>query len=132
MDGIRLRRLQQSDLPAADELRQLAGWNQRPKDWRRLLSLEPDGCFVAVHNGSVVGTVTTTTYGLALAWIGMMLVHPDQRRKGVGTRLMRHAIEYLRGRGIECIKLDATPAGRPVYEKLGFISEWTLTRCQRG
>lgn len=120
----------EGDLPAANELRQLTGWNQTLEDWRRLLSLEPEGCFVAAEHGDVVGTVTTTTYGKSLAWIGMMLVHPDYRRRGIATDLMQRALQYLQARGISCVKLDATPAGRPVYEKLGFVPEWTLTRWQ--
>ena len=123
-----IRDMTEADLAAADELRRLAGWNQTLEDWRQLLSFEPQGCFVAVEAGRVIGTLTTTTYGRELAWIGMMLVHPDYRRQGIGTRLMRTALEYLRD--IPCIRLDATPAGQPVYEKLGFVSEWTLTRHQ--
>lgn len=115
-------------LPAADELRRLAGWNQTAEDWHTLFSLEPNGCFVAIEHGQVIGTVTSTTYGPQLAWIGMMLVHPDHRRRGIGTRLMRTVLDHLQSRGIACIRLDATPAGRPVYEKLGFVAEWTLTR----
>jgi len=128
---ISLRRMTEADLPTADALRQRAGWNQTLGDWRRTLRLEPRGCFVAVVSGEVVGTVTTTAYGPALAWIGMMLVHPEHQRRGIGTQLMRQALEYLRERGVACIKLDATPAGRPVYEKLGFLPESTLTRWQR-
>jgi GNAT superfamily N-acetyltransferase len=118
-------------LAAADQLRRLAGWNQTPEDWSALLSLEPDGCFVAMDEGDVIGTVTTTTYGRELAWIGMMLVHPEHRRRGIGTHLMQTALDYLtRSRGIDCIRLDATPVGRPVYDKLGFVAEWTFTRHQ--
>ena len=131
MKNITLRQMTEGDVPAADELRRLAGWNQTLEDWRRMLRLEPRGCFVAVQNGEVVGTVTTTTHGQALAWIGMMLVHPEHQRRSIGTRLMRLALEYLQGRGVKCVKLDATPAGRPLYEKLGFVSQWTLTRCRR-
>jgi predicted N-acetyltransferase YhbS len=86
---------------------------------------------VAIETREIVGTVTTTTYGQTLAWIGMMLVHPEHQRRGIGTRLMRQALDYLRDRGVACVKLDATPAGRPLYEKLGFVPESTLTRCQR-
>ena len=131
MKRIILRRMTEGDLPAADELRRLARWNQTAEEWRRLLSLEPEGCFVALQQGNVIGTVTTTIYGQALAWIGMMLVHPDHRGRGIGTGLMRQALEYLRDRGVKCVKLDATPAGHPLYEKLGFVSESALTRCQR-
>ncbi len=131
MEKVSLRRMTDGDLRVADELRRLAGWNQTLEDWRRLLWLEPRGCFVAVENGEVVGTVTTTTYGQALAWIGMMLVRAEHQRRGIGTRLMRQALEYLRDRGVACVKLDATPAGRLVYEKLGFVPESTLTRWQQ-
>jgi GNAT superfamily N-acetyltransferase len=120
-----------ADVAAADELRRLAGWNQKPRDWQRLLELEPHGCFVAQRNQAVVGTVTTTVYGKALAWVGMMLVHPEHRRIGVATQLMKRALEYLKQGQVSCVKLDATPAGQPVYEKLGFISEWRLRRWQR-
>jgi GNAT superfamily N-acetyltransferase len=117
-------------LAAADELRRLAGWNQTSQGWVRLLEVEPEGCFVAVENGELIGTVTTITYGRELAWIGMMLVHPNHRRHGVGTQLMQRALAYLQSLRIECIRLDATPLGRPVYEKLGFLAEWGLTRHQ--
>ncbi len=131
MKDISLRLMTKSDVPAADELRRLIGWNQTREKWLELLALEPHGCFVATDAGRVVGTVTTTTYGQALAWIGMMLVHPEHRRRGIATRLMRQAVDYLQGRGVQCIRLDATPAGFPLYQQLGFVSEWTLTRWQR-
>ncbi len=131
MKAVTLRPMTEEDLAAADELRQLAGWNQTSEDWRRLLWLEPHGCFVAACESGVIGTVTTTTYGQTLAWIGMMLVHADFRGQGFGTRLIQRALEYLQTRGVRCVRLDATPAGRPVYQKLGFLSEGTLTRCQR-
>src|SRR5882724_11666216 len=103
MEKISFRPMTDGDLRVADELRRLAGWNQTPADWRRLLWLEPRGCFVAVESSEVVGTVTTTTYGEALAWIGMMLVHAEHQRRGIGTRLMRQALEYLQGCGVGCI-----------------------------
>jgi predicted N-acetyltransferase YhbS len=121
----------EGDLAGADNLRQLAGWNQTTEDWKRLLRLEPNGCFVAIHKGQIIGTVTTICYGKELAWIGMMLVHPERRRQRIGSGLMRQALDYLKNADLSCIGLDATPAGRPLYEKLGFIEEWNLTRYQR-
>ena len=109
----------------------LSGWNQLRVDWQRLLAYEPDGCFVAVSADTIVGTVTTTRYGNELAWIGMMLVHPDFRRQGIATALMRRSIEYLRQTKTSCIKLDATPVGQHVYQNLGFEVEWGFQRWQR-
>lgn len=130
--AIRIRTLREDDLVFADRARAQAGWNQMLTDWQRLLALEPDGCFLAEIDGHPVGTATTTVYGDAdLAWIGMVLVEELSRRRGVGGSLLEHAIAYLRDeREVACIKLDATPAGQALYEKLGFVAEWGLRRWQ--
>jgi ribosomal protein S18 acetylase RimI-like enzyme len=128
--NLSLGQLTVEHLTAADELRALVGWNQRVSDWQRLLSLEPQGCFVAELAGRLVGTVTTTCYGKLLAWIGMMLVQPDFRRQGVGQALLQHGVAYLRQRAIQCVKLDATPQGQPLYERIGFMLEWKLARWE--
>ena len=127
---LRLRLLTRAKLPFADSVRALAGWNQTMDDWERFLTAEPDGCFLAEWNGTSAGTATTMVYGPELAWIGMELVHPDFRRRGIGRALLERCMEYLRERGVRCIKLDATPLGKKVYAGLGFKDEWTLTRWE--
>ena len=123
-----IRLLTAADIDAVLRLRDQAGWNQTERDIRRLIMLEPQGCFAACIDGKVVGTTTTTTYGTDLAWIGMVLVDPEFRRRGIATALMEWALAYLREQGIRTIKLDATPAGRPVYERFGFVAECMLER----
>jgi predicted N-acetyltransferase YhbS len=130
MMQIEVRLLRESDIPAALRLKELAQWNQTESDWRRLLLLEPSGCFCATVDDQLVGTTTTTTYGHGLAWIGMVLVDPKRRQLGIGTKLMRVAMEYLSKAGVQTVKLDATPAGRPLYEKLGFKEESTIERWE--
>jgi len=136
---ISLRQMTPADLPFADSLRALAGWNQKLDDWERLLALSmldsgfpqsDGGCFIAEWQGSPVGTATTTCYGNELAWIGMVLVHPDFRARGLGRALLNRCLEYLHQRGIRCIKLDATSQGKLLYDQLGFREEWPLTRWQ--
>ncbi len=127
-EQIEIRPLCGEDVPAAMRLKNLARWNQTEDDWRRLLALEPRGCFAATVGGRVVATTTTTAYGRDLAWIGMVLVHPEYRRRGIATRLMRAALEYLRGEKVATVKLDATPDGHQVYENLGFEFELLIER----
>ena len=128
---LQLRPLTREDLAFADALRALAGWNQTLADWERFLELEPAGCFLAEWQGAAAGTATTTVYGAELAWIGMVLVHPEYRRRGIGHALLERSLEYLSTRGVRCIKLDATPEGKRVYASFGFQDEWTLTRWER-
>jgi GNAT superfamily N-acetyltransferase len=125
-----LRALGEADLADAMRLKEIAGWNQTEADWRRLIGLEPRGCFAAVADGRVVATTTTTAYGREMAWVGMVLVDPDHRRRGLATRLVRAALRYLDGAGVASVKLDATPAGRPVYEALGFEVESLVERWE--
>ena len=127
---VAIQTLSVTDIDAAFALSAAEGWNQTPADWRRLVELEPDGCFAIRDEGKLVGTVTTTTYADTLAWIGMMIVRNDRRRQGIGVTLMRQALDYLRRRGISTVKLDATPAGQPLYESLGFVAEVEVERWQ--
>jgi GNAT superfamily N-acetyltransferase len=131
MTRLTLRYLSAADLPFADSLRAIAGWNQTFTDWQRFLDLSPRGCLIGECEGRPVATATTVTYGKELGWIGMMLVHPDFRRRGIARVLMDHCIEILRAAGVKSIKLDATPAGREVYLRIGFKDEYTLTRYQK-
>jgi ribosomal protein S18 acetylase RimI-like enzyme len=127
---LHVRTMRASDLPFADSLRAMVGWNQTLADWRRFLRMQPQGCFLAQWDGARAGTATTVVYGSDLAWIGMVLVHPEYRRRGIGRTLLLKCIEHLQARRVRCIKLDATPQGRPVYENLGFKVEWTLRRWE--
>ena len=123
-----IKLLGEEDIPAAMRLKGLARWNQTEDDWRRLLQLERRGCFAAVVGGEVVATTMTTTYGRDLAWVGMVLVDPEFRRKGIANRMMHTALDYLREVCVATIKLDATPESRPVYDGLGFEAELMIER----
>jgi GNAT superfamily N-acetyltransferase len=129
--SLSIRPFTSDDIAAALDLCRTAGWNQLHADWSRIVDYEPDGCFVAEIDHQLVGTVTTTRYGTDLAWIGMMLVHEDYRRRGIASDLINKSLEYLRQQQVRCIKLDATPAGKGVYERLGFQCEWSFHRWIR-
>jgi GNAT superfamily N-acetyltransferase len=124
---IEIRLLFESDIPAAMKLKEAAGWNQTEDDWRRLIRLEPGGCFAAIKDDELVGTTTTTTYKSELAWIGMVLVDPQSRRQGIATRLMQTALDYLKDK-VVTVKLDATEQGKPVYQRFGFEVESLVER----
>ena len=79
------------------------------------------------------GTLAASTLVLpseTFAWISMVLVLPEHRRKGYATRLLRVALENLRINRLTPV-LDATPAGREVYRQEGFRDTWTFKRLAR-
>jgi GNAT superfamily N-acetyltransferase len=124
---IHIRTMTAGDIPLGMHLRQQALWNQTEADWQRLLDFQPDGCFVAELEGSAVGTTAVSIFD-TVGWIAMVLVDKPSRGRGVGTRLVEHALAYLDSRGVPTVRLDATPLGRPIYEKLGFVAEYELAR----
>jgi predicted N-acetyltransferase YhbS len=124
---IRVRTMTAADVPLGMRLKQEAGWNQLEADWLRFLALEPEGAFVAELDAAPVGTALTVRFG-GVAWVAMVLVAAGARRQGVGTALMERALAFLDARGVETVRLDATPLGRPVYARLGFVEEYRLTR----
>lgn len=126
-----VRLLESRDIPAAVELSREAGWNQTEADWRRLLALEPEGCFALDSDGRLAGTTTAICFGLEMAWIGMVLTHLQFRRRGIARRLMEHALEFTHLRGIPVVRLDATAMGRPLYADLGFEDECAVERWLR-
>jgi GNAT superfamily N-acetyltransferase len=123
-----LRAMTKEDVPAGLRLKDLAGWNQTAGDWNCFLEASPQGCFVTEENGLVCGTATTICYEDRFAWIGMVLVDPGHRKHGIGTQLLKKTIEYLDQQKIPTMKLDATPQGRPLYERLGFLAEYEIER----
>ena len=120
-----IRLLTAADLGGALTLSTTAGWNQRLADWRMLLQLAPAGSFVALSADRIVGTAIGIDYG-AFAWVAMMLVDPSYRGQGLGARLLEAAIGAVPRD--HPVRLDATPMGRPLYQRFGFADEATLTR----
>jgi len=117
------------DLRLGLRLSRQAGWNQLESDWRRFMNMQPDGCFVAELDGRPVGTTTTCIFE-SVAWIAMVLVDEESRGRGVGKKLLKHSLDFLDGRKVKTVRLDATHLGRPLYEKLGFVPEYELVRFQ--
>ncbi len=124
---LHVRPMTRADVPLGMRLKAQAGWNQLEADWLRFLDLQPDGAFVAELGGAPAGTVTTCVFG-PVAWVAMVLVDLACRGRGVGRALTEYALDFLDRSGVRSVRLDATPLGQPLYEKLGFVPEYTLRR----
>ncbi len=124
-DKIILRKMTPEDIPLGMKLKSLAGWNQLEADWKMLLDTGGDN-FVASLDGYDVGIVISVPYQDFFTWIGMVLVDPGARRKGVGKALLKKSIEIAQPKG--AIRLDATPEGFELYSTLGFQTEYELVR----
>ena len=118
-----------SELDDADALVREARWNQLAADWRIFLAL---GRLYAAQldEGRIVATTATLPFGGRFAWISMVLVTGEYRRRGLATKLMQQAMRDLAAAKLVPV-LDATPDGREVYRRLGFQDSWGFQRLIR-
>ncbi|HEY1976985.1 MAG TPA: GNAT family N-acetyltransferase [Candidatus Baltobacteraceae bacterium] len=85
--------------------------------------------FVAVDDGEIVGTAGAliadgypyVVHGIKRGYIFGVRVDPEQRGRGIATRLTQEAVAFLRDLGCERVRLHASRFGRRAYERLGFV-----------
>jgi len=102
-------------------------WSSYPGWIHAHVAHDPDGCFVAEVDGEPAGMVTSTAFERT-GWIGNLIVTPDHRRDGVGTRLMEGALARLRAAGLATVRIDADPPGMGIYRRLGFVETYDSLR----
>jgi len=56
-------------------------------------------------------------------FIGDVYTNPTHRNIGVSTKLNQEALDWLRDYGVNFVRLLASDAGRPIYERLGFSAD---------
>ena len=105
------------------------GWRARfVAYFSRRIDADDVRYFVATDNTRLVGTAgamlleyPAIVNGLRFGYIFGVRVDPAFRGGGIATALTRETIAYLKGKNCRRIRLHASPAGRPVYERLGFV-----------
>jgi len=105
-----------------------AQWNQNEADWRFFLT---KGIVFGVRDrdGRVIASAALLPYSDSDAWISMVLVTGNWRRRGLATRLVDACIGAASRLGVTAW-LDATPAGATVYGPLGFSPTIQLRRLR--
>ncbi len=109
--------LTSADLPGCLALARDRGWLPEEGKWRLLFDL---AVVYGVRDtaGELAAVAVLTRYGAEFAVIGMMLVATRYGGRGLGRALMNRALADV---GDAIVFLHATPVGRPLYEKLGFV-----------
>jgi len=116
-----------SDAQAGLALSTEAHWNQNEDDWRFFLT---KGIVFGVRDKArLVATAALLPYSAGNAWISMVLVTANWRRRGVATRLVDACLNAARKLELTTW-LDATPAGAAVYGLLGFTPTLQLRRLR--
>lgn len=103
-----------ADVGNAHALSAALKWPHRLEDWAMLQRVAQG--FIAEDNGTLIGSAFACHQG-DFSTIGLVIVSDDYQGKGIGRRLMNMALETVPPR---TAILNATLAGAPLYEKMGF------------
>jgi GNAT superfamily N-acetyltransferase len=115
MANLIYRALGSTDLDEAHALSKAVGWPHRLEDWRFVMQLGSG--IAAIEGGRLCGTGCWWPHGDSFATVGMIIVSPELQGRGIGRVLMDRAMIDA---GERSLVLNATQAGLPLYEKLGF------------
>jgi len=113
---IAVRDMQPADIVAARSLTQQQGWPHTEADWALHLGLGA-GSVATLRDGTLVGTILWSKYGAQTGSLGLVVVDNNFQGRGIGQRLLSHAMQHL---GERTVQLVATPAGMTLYLRAGF------------
>lgn len=118
-----------ADLEALAVLRTQQGW-QRSETLMRAIQMWEGGRIFIVRESELnpkakeprapVASTSAIVAG-TVGVIGTVMTREDYRRRGLARLVMEAALDWMRGRGVRSVLLDATEEGRPLYFRLGFV-----------
>lgn len=121
----KLRGFQPKDTAFIRSLVAKQGWNAGVHDVETFTEVDPDAWIVAEIDERPVGIVLATRWNESHGWIGLYLVHPEFRGRGIGLELFQAALARLAPGGVG---LDGDARQQANYRRSGFVDVHANTR----
>ncbi|ARX65582.1 GNAT family N-acetyltransferase [Bacillus thuringiensis] len=114
---IRVERLREEKTGNIVSLSSYIGWDYNREEIETIFNA---GIVYGVWNEreELIASAAIILYGEKLASIGMVIVHPDYKGRGIGKIITEACVKSVSAH--TPIMLIATDEGKPLYEKLGF------------
>jgi GNAT superfamily N-acetyltransferase len=125
-DAITLPPVSMADLDLVTALVAAVGWPHQRIDIAGLIELGR-GRLARTGDGRTLGVGLWWPFGDTAARLGLIVVSPDSQGFGIGRRLMERLLTDAAPR---LVMLLATLAGRPLYERLGFVEVGAVSKHQ--
>ncbi len=124
---VEIRNMSRTEVDIAIEWARQEGWNPGIYDAEPFFAADPEGFFIATHNGTPVGCISAVAYDDRFAFGGFYIVDPEFRGKGVGMKLWKHALGYL---GSRTMGGDGVIERLDDYAREGFRLAYSNVRFQ--
>lgn len=102
----------------------------QPLDWGSILpahefyTTNTDFCFpIRINNDNKIVGIGTSIIHNDVAWLSHIIVHPENRKQGIGKLITQSLVNDTVAKDCETIYLIATDLGAPIYAKVGFETE---------
>jgi hypothetical protein len=112
-----IRTMTRADVDLAIDWAAAEGWNPGLEDAACFHAADPEGFLLGTVDGEPVATISAVRYGATFGFIGLYIVNPGWRGRGVGMQVWKAALARLAGR---TIGLDGVVAQQANYRKSGF------------
>ena len=119
VEGFEIRELTGGDVDAVVALARAQGWRDRRLFYEFVLRTPTCQALAGVVEGMVIATGLATVNG-SVGWLGAIVVAAEFRGRGLGRAMTEELCRRLRAAGCLTLSLEATDAGRPMYERMGF------------
>lgn len=101
------------------------GWNPGRHDAQLFHAADPEGFFTGELGGEPVASLSVVKYDAGFAFLGLYIVRPEFRGRGLGWSLWQHGMGSA---GRRQVGLDGVVAQQPNYRKSGFELAWRNMR----
>jgi ribosomal-protein-alanine N-acetyltransferase len=130
MDSLlRIRPLEKGDIPFVTEWARREGFAPGRGDVAIYRHTDRQGLWMGWLGTEPVGCIAGVRYNEAYGFVGLFLVVPEQRGRGHGVALWRHALSHLED--LPCVGLEAAPDRVNDYGRWGFAPASPTQRWQR-
>ena len=116
-DGFQIRTMRREEIALAVDWGAEEGWNPGLADAGCFGAADPGGFFVGEYEGEPAATISVVNYGEQFAFLGLYVVRPDLRGRGLGFRIWKAGMAHA---GARTVGLDGVVAQQENYKKSGF------------
>jgi ribosomal protein S18 acetylase RimI-like enzyme len=125
--GFSIRTMNRAEVELAIEWAAAEGWNPGLHDAECFHAADPDGFLIGHLNGEPVGCISVVAYDATFGFLGLYIVRPGFRGRGLGLKLWQAGMAQLGSRNIG---LDGVVAQQGNYRKSGFHLDYRNIRYQ--